>query len=539
MCPKDDPCEVHHGFTIAAANDEVIITAGDYGSASAPLSGAVTSSQTGLNVHGEDGKPRPRIFLDTGNDTSGLSLTGAGTKARHFEVHHHASLGSRQAAFTLDNAEATDVVARIVSPQGKACVVLHASLLTNSLCEATATNAFGIATHTGVGPGEPNNSVLRNVTAIAAAAGSNGIHAFGGNDAADDQNLTVTNAIARGCPACADVAADNAPGGFGTAIVTIDHSNFGFEGALPAGSGDRVVDGPGGGNQRFIAVNFVAADDFHQAAGSPTIDKGTTNVLNGPADFDGDPRALGQGTDMGADEFVPPPTAVTGAASAVTTSSGVLNATVNPNAVATTYHFEYGLTSAYGSSTPETDAGAGAADLAAAATLTGLARSTTYHFRIVATSRGGTTVGADRTLTTNGPGGPLLSLDVSPRKFVAAGGGGSVRPAARKRRRVPVGTTVTFRLNEAAKVLFKVERALPGRRAGGRCGKPSKRNRRARKCTRFARMPGSFSFAGAVGENRFRFMGRLRKHKLAPGSYRLVATAEDGRLTTRFKIVRH
>ena len=132
-CGSDNPCDIFRAVNNASAGDEVIILPGDYGSAAAPLSGSVASAMPNLNVHGQDGQPRPRIFLDTGNDSIGFSLTGVNTEARHFEVHHHASNGSRQAAFLLNDAEATDIVARIVSPQGKACVVLGTSLLTNSV----------------------------------------------------------------------------------------------------------------------------------------------------------------------------------------------------------------------------------------------------------------------------------------------------------------------------------------------------------------------------------------------------------------------
>ena len=90
-CPREDPCDIFRAVNNASAGDEVIILPGDYGSAAAPLVGQVGSLATGLNVHGEDGKPRPRIFLDTNNDTSGFRLTGPGTTARHLEVHHHAS----------------------------------------------------------------------------------------------------------------------------------------------------------------------------------------------------------------------------------------------------------------------------------------------------------------------------------------------------------------------------------------------------------------------------------------------------------------
>jgi hypothetical protein len=54
---------------------------------------------------------------------------------------------------------------------------------------------------------------------------------------------------------------------------------------------------------------------------------------------------------------------------------------------------------------------------------------------------------------------------------------------------------------------------------------------------------GSFAWAGGPGENKFRFTGRLRGKRLAPGSYRLVATPRAGSSTGRaataaFKIVR-
>lgn len=542
-CEQANPCEIHRALATALQNEQVIITTGDYGSAGAPLTGTILPTATGLDVHGEDGKPRPRIFVATGNDASALVLPGPGTKARHLELQQRPSSGSRQAALELDNAEATDIVVHNFAPQGKACVVLHDSLLRNSLCEASgasSTNAMGIATFTGVGPGAVNNSVLRNVTAIAPGAGGVGIEALAGNNTGEDQHLTVSNAIVRGASGSADVGADNPPGGSGVATVTIDHSNFGFVSSLPVGSGVRVVDGPSGGNQRFGTVNFVATGDYHQAAGSPTIDKGATGLENGSTDFDGDPRALGPGTDIGADEFVSPPLAVTGVAGGVTTSTAVLNATVNPNALATTYHFDFGRSAGYGSSTAETGAGAGTANLGAAATLTGLVPATTYHFRIVATNRGGTTVGADRAVTTQArPGGSheLVSLNLAPSTFAAAARGGSVQSAAR-RRRIPVDTTVAFTLNESATVRFTVRRARPGRRVGRRCVKPRKSNRRRRKCTRYVRVKGSFSVAGVAGKNRFRFTGRMRRRKLARGRYRLLGNAGADSKAVRFRIVR-
>jgi hypothetical protein len=93
-------------------------------------------------------------------------------------------------------------------------------------------------------------------------------------------------------------------------------------------------------------------------------------------------------------------------------------------------------------------------------------------------------------------------------------------------------------------VRFRVERALAGRRAGGRCVKPTRSNRRAKRCTRYKLLRGGFAHQGKAGQNAFRFSGRLRGRKLRPGRYRLRAVATDkaGNKSTRkragFRIVR-
>jgi hypothetical protein len=100
-----------------------------------------------------------------------------------------------------------------------------------------------------------------------------------------------------------------------------------------------------------------------------------------------------------------PPVPVTGAASAVTATGAKLAGTVNPNGLATTAAFDYGTSVAYGSSTAPQDAGAGTLAVDVAATLTGLQPSTTYHYRLSASSSGGTEAGTDHTFTT--PAAPV------------------------------------------------------------------------------------------------------------------------------------
>ncbi len=94
------------------------------------------------------------------------------------------------------------------------------------------------------------------------------------------------------------------------------------------------------------------------------------------------------------------PTAATAPATSTTTHSAVLNATVNPNGLSTTYAFQYGTTTNYGSQTSTRSVGSGSSAVAAQVTVSNLASGTTYHYRVVATNPLGTVAGADVTFTT-------------------------------------------------------------------------------------------------------------------------------------------
>jgi hypothetical protein len=88
---------------------------------------------------------------------------------------------------------------------------------------------------------------------------------------------------------------------------------------------------------------------------------------------------------------------------AVEVSGGFeLKGSVNPNGSATSYQFEYGTTTGYGSKipVPEASIGSGSADVSVAQTVTGLLPSTTYHFRLAARNAGNTAATSDRTFLT-------------------------------------------------------------------------------------------------------------------------------------------
>ena len=94
------------------------------------------------------------------------------------------------------------------------------------------------------------------------------------------------------------------------------------------------------------------------------------------------------------------PSVTSVAATEVTATSALLRAYVNPEDHSTTYYFEYGPSTAYGSSTVPASAGNDDDSVLVATPVGGLGTETAYHYRVVATSSKGTTTGSDRTFTT-------------------------------------------------------------------------------------------------------------------------------------------
>jgi len=82
-----------------------------------------------------------------------------------------------------------------------------------------------------------------------------------------------------------------------------------------------------------------------------------------------------------------------------------LHAKIDPDEIATTYHFEYGETTAYGSEAPPggQSIGSGSEPVAVSASLSKLRLGVTYHFRVVAENTAGTTTGPDQKFTTIAP----------------------------------------------------------------------------------------------------------------------------------------
>jgi hypothetical protein len=90
------------------------------------------------------------------------------------------------------------------------------------------------------------------------------------------------------------------------------------------------------------------------------------------------------------------PGASTGSARDVTLNAATLTGSVDPNSASTSYKFEYGPTTSYGSSSATQSAGSGTRSTAVSARISGLTAGKRYHYRIVATNSVGTTRGGDR-----------------------------------------------------------------------------------------------------------------------------------------------
>ena len=101
----------------------------------------------------------------------------------------------------------------------------------------------------------------------------------------------------------------------------------------------------------------------------------------------------------------PPPVISSPAVEGLTYNSADLKALVNPKGFETTYRFEYGTTTAYGTKVPVPDgnAGSGKGDVAVSVHISGLAPDTLYHWRVVAENVNDITTTPDATFTSFGP----------------------------------------------------------------------------------------------------------------------------------------
>lgn len=282
-CTSAFPCAIRQAITAAGSGAQVIVKPGVYALT------ATLSDPAPITIQGVAGQPRPRLQF-SGAAQFGLRLT-EGSILRYVEIDQ----GAAAPALFTDPARIDQVIAR--GSGGYAPTAnIQDSTIRNSIVVAAGPNATALSTDTN---GGTSTSTYRNVTAV--ATGSNGIaigvNALGVNG---DATIDLVNVIAWSAPGGSALKARTDSSGAHATIHTI-HSNY----ATKWSTGTHATITSGGGDQGSAPLFVNAgAGNYHEAAGSPTINAGVNDPLNGPYDVDGNPRLIGT-TDIGADEFVP------------------------------------------------------------------------------------------------------------------------------------------------------------------------------------------------------------------------------------------
>ena len=104
------------------------------------------------------------------------------------------------------------------------------------------------------------------------------------------------------------------------------------------------------------------------------------------------------------------------------------------------------------------------------------------------------------------------------------------------RKRAPRGSAFVYTLSPAATVRIDIFSRQPGRSAGGKCKKPTRRLIKRKPCTRLV-LKGSLSRKVAAGKNSTAFSGRIGRRALKSGKYLARITAGNVK-SARFAIVR-
>jgi PKD repeat protein len=400
-----------------------------------------------------------------------------------------------------------------------------------------------------------------------------------------DTTVNISNSIITGHQA--DLSRGGDPQR--NANLLVQYSNFRFVEQLP-NSGGTFTNGAGNiTNHDPVFVN-PALRDYRLRAPSPLFDAGdpTDQIA---LDLDGNPRKVdadsvpGARSDMGAFEYQrQAPTAVINAPATATAGDQVAvnaNGSSDPDPGDTlTYAWDFGDgTQKTGKSATHAYTSGGQRTITLTVTdSAGVSTTATHQITVAAPpappapppgnppSPGNPPPGnqpapgnppatgnppADQP-GTQGPGTPGTPGDSTPNGDAGSGTGAnadSARDTVAPRvtrlmvapTRVRIGKalpaltpappktgSIRLRLSEAATVILRIERPLPGRRIGRTCTKPSKRNRRGRPCVRWAALPGTATVVAPVGDRAIRFQGRVsRSRSLRPGRYRVSVLAVD------------
>jgi PKD repeat protein len=375
--------------------------------------------------------------------------------------------------------------------------------------------------------------VVRSATLVdVGTASATGVFVSGANT---HTSLTLNDSIVRGFPIA---NARSASGGSGAADLTLNDDDITLA-ADSGAAGTFTHTGDIDADPRFVNP---AAGDYRLRFGSPAIDVGgncasicqTVPDLDGltrPIDGNGDGAAV---RDVGAYEYGHRAPAARVAASSPSATAGQVvtfdaSASSDPDdgdALTYAWTFDDGST-ASGPSAGHAFATPGVHT----ATLT-----VTDPAGLTGTATASVTVAAVRDTTA-----PAISaLKLSHSTFAVAKGSTATIAATHSK-----GTTIRFRLSEAAKVTFAIARATGGVEVGKSCVAPSKRHRHGKACTRYVKAGTLTRRSERAGADSLAFTGRIGHKALHTGHYHVTLTATDAAgnaskaKTASFTIVSH
>lgn len=260
-----------------------------------------------------------------------------------------------------------------------------------------------------------------NSYAVVVGAGGSGGTSNGGSggDSTFATNVVVARGGAGGTGAANGVAGvGSVTGGVGDVVFAGGSGSNGSTGGTGgAGGGGAGSGGSGGDASGNTAGAGRATGGGNGGAGLTSRASGNDGATAGGGGGGGYATNTTDrsGGDGGRGQVVltwpDPPAATTVAASALSPTGATLNGLVSSNGNSTTVSFQYGTTTAYGSTVvaAQSPLAAGASGTAVSAAVSGLSCNTLYHFRVTAANVVGTVNGSDLTFTPACPA--VLSID--------------------------------------------------------------------------------------------------------------------------------
>jgi hypothetical protein len=249
----------------------------------------------GVMLRGEPGKPRPVIVMPTDSLGDSAFYVPKGAEVANVEIRNLMDGGR---AINISGGTIDGVIARSTITREPTCSFAW-GIVRNSACIAAG---GGAAISASLCCNETLGGVIRNSTLVATGPGSTGMaSSFRQFKRGTTGKLDVVGSLIAGQEK--DVVAVGLPLDEGRgARPELDLRGSRYATVEARG---RVSVTPPGTNGNIRALPLLARDNLHQLPDSPTVDRGAVDGASGGLDIDGQPRPMGAGPDIGADELDP------------------------------------------------------------------------------------------------------------------------------------------------------------------------------------------------------------------------------------------